>query len=466
MRVFRVVTSWVLILAAATAVEARQRRWYELYDEAIRHVQQGQWNEAEQKLLQAMKSGTRSGRSVLRYGSLRDDYFPEFYLGVIYLKTGRAQEALQQFAAARKANLNPQDSEFRSIADYESEATKATSRAAAPTTPAAPVPTAPAPAPAPAPNYGEQIGKLLATARAQLAQRNYNEAEQSANSARDIAVKQSLAPERTQAEAFLREVNGGRIASRVEEALTRRDPQAARRELNALVAALPDYRVDGLRTRIEQLENEGRVAAAGAVSKQFEEALSVARTQLTQGNFDVATQRATTARDLAIKQNLAAERTRAEALLREVGAARLAARVEDAVKRRDPAAARRELDAVTAAFPDYNVSSLRDSVAVLERQVRGEQLQRNAMRAFFGGSYQQALAALAEAEKLNALTARGYFYRACSLAAQAAATAKPAEDRRVADAKRSYAAASRARSEFQQDLRYISPKIRRLLGIS
>jgi hypothetical protein len=88
------------------------------------------------------------------------------------------------------------------------------------------------------------------------------------------------------------------------------------------------------------------------------------------------------------------------------------------------------------------------------------------MRAFFGGSYQQALAALAEAEKLNALTARGYFYRACSLAAQAAATAKPAEDRRVADAKRSYAAASRARGEFQQDLRYISPKIRRLLGIS
>jgi hypothetical protein len=307
---------------------------------------------------------------------------------------------------------------------------------------------------------------LLATARAQLAQRNYDDAEKTVTSARDIAVKQSLAPERTQADALLREVNGGRIASRVEEALTRRDPQAARRELNALTTAAPDYRVDGLRTRVEQLENDMRTTAAAAVGKQLEDALSGAQSQLAQRNFDAATQRATTARDLAIKQNLPAERTRAEALLREVAAARIAARVEDAVRRRDAAAARRELDAVTASFPEYNASTLRESVVVLERQVRGEQLQRAAMRAFFGGSYQQALAALAEAEKLNALTARGYFYRACSLAAQAAATAKPAEDRRVADAKRSYAAASRARSEFQQDLRYISPKIRRLLGIS
>jgi hypothetical protein len=460
MRVCRLIVTWVLIIAAVDAVAARQRRWYELYDEAIRHVQQGQWNEAEQKLLQAVKSGPRSGRSVLRYGSLRDDYFPEFYLGVIYLKTGKAQEALQQFEAARKANLNPQDSEFRLISDYEGEATKALARAAGPTTPPTP------PAPVPAPNYADQIAKLLTTGRAQLAQRNFDGAEQTATSARDLAVKQNLATERTQAEAFLREVTGGRIVARVEEALTRRDPQAARRELNALATALPEYRVDGLRTRIEQLETDIRTANASAVAKQLEEALSAARTQLVQGNFDAAAQRATTARDLAIKQNLPAERTRAEALLREVGAARLAARVDDAVKRRDAAAARRELDAVTSSFPEYNISNLRDAVVALERQVRGEQLQLNAMRAYFNGSYQQALAVLAEAEKLNALTARGHFYRACSLAAQAAATAKPAEDKRVADAKRSYAAAARARSEFQQDLRYISPKIRRLLGIS
>ena len=78
----------------------------------------------------------------------------------------------------------------------------------------------------------------------------------------------------------------------------------------------------------------------------------------------------------------------------------------------------------------------------------------------------RAMAILDDAEKLTPLTARGYFYRACSLAVSAitqgpgnAAQAKQLEN----DARRNYRIAARSRSEFQQDLQYVSPKIRQFL---
>src|SRR5688500_17985674 len=92
----RVVATLVLGLSLGAALIAQQR-WYDLYDEAIRHVQQQQWQEAETKLLQARKTGPASGRNVLRYGMLREAFFPEYYLGVVYLETNRPKQALEQF---------------------------------------------------------------------------------------------------------------------------------------------------------------------------------------------------------------------------------------------------------------------------------------------------------------------------------------------------------------------------------
>src|SRR5687768_3033260 len=93
----------VAIMLAAAGVVA-QARWYELYDEAVAHIQRGEYTTAEAKLLQAQKLNRRSGRNVLRHGMLRSDYFPEFYLGYVALMTGRPEEAANLFAQARKSN--------------------------------------------------------------------------------------------------------------------------------------------------------------------------------------------------------------------------------------------------------------------------------------------------------------------------------------------------------------------------
>ena len=146
----RLTAAVVLLVALSPNVGVAQSpTWFELYDEAIKHVQQGEYEQAEAKLLRAQKEGPASGRSVLRYGSLRPAYFPEYYLGIVYVSTGRSQEALDQFQRARKANINTRDAEFRAITTFEGQAKAAMSRASTAgggTTPA-PKPTPPVPGP-------------------------------------------------------------------------------------------------------------------------------------------------------------------------------------------------------------------------------------------------------------------------------------------------------------------------------
>lgn len=108
-----------LAVVLVSTSDAQQRRWFELYDEAIQHIRRSEWSLAETKLKQAQRDGPAPGRTVLRYGMLRDDFFPDFYLGVVYLNTDRPKEALQQFQVARTQKLNAQDREFVSIGDLE-----------------------------------------------------------------------------------------------------------------------------------------------------------------------------------------------------------------------------------------------------------------------------------------------------------------------------------------------------------
>src|SRR3954467_3016740 len=91
----------VMLACLATPVAARQSHWYELYDQAVAHIGRGELNEAEQKLLAAKKTGPKPGRDVLTYGTRRLDFFPDYYLGVVYLKRERYREALSEFELAR-----------------------------------------------------------------------------------------------------------------------------------------------------------------------------------------------------------------------------------------------------------------------------------------------------------------------------------------------------------------------------
>jgi hypothetical protein len=355
------------VVLAATIPAAQQPQWYELYDEAIQHIKTAEWAQAETKLLKARELGPPSGRSVLRYGSLRPPFFPEFYLGIVYQATGRPAEASTQFALARKSKINVRDDEFNQIGLYEGMA-----KTALLNKPSAPLPP-PKPDPKPDPPVNTDTGSKPAT------------------------------------------------------------------------------------------ENKGPSAADAS---QFAELLATASTQLSQRNFDAAQQSARSAADLAIRVGLTADRPRAEALLRDIDGARYADRVQKALDQRDAGAARSALTVLTVAAPTYPADALRGRVDQLERSLRTTDLYRNAMRAFFGGNYSQALSSLSEVEKLATLTPRGQFYRACSLAALAAASPNPSQDPRLVDARRLYAAASAAAGDgLREDLRYVSPKIRQLLGV-
>jgi tetratricopeptide (TPR) repeat protein len=345
-----------------------QQRWYEAYDEAIAHVKQQQWPEAEAKLLQARKLRPESGRNVLRYGMLRTDYFPDYYLGVVYLAMGRPKEALQMFAQAREANINTRSQEFREIDALTQRATELDERLARARNPPPPPPSE-------------------------------------------------------------------KPAKPVDEAKKEKPP------VEPPPPPPPDFRAE------------------------FEKLLSAANAQLQQGNLQAAEGNANAALEVATRRNLPAERSRAEGVLGQISGMRTATRIEDAIKRRDAATARREVDALVARSPNYDTTPLRRQVDQLERELQAGQLQRDAMRAFYAGEYQQSLSLLRQMDKLGAMTPRAHFYRACSLAAMVSTMTTPSDDR-MAEARQSLRLAARAPNEYRSDLAYISPRVLQLLGVA
>jgi tetratricopeptide (TPR) repeat protein len=313
----RVLLAATAVLLLVTLTNAQQRRWFELYDEAIQHVRRSEWTPAETKLQQAKKDGPAPGRTVLRYGMLRDDYFPDFYLGVVYLNTNRPKEALQAFQLARSQKLNVQDREFVPIADYENRAQRDAQRlAAADLAPALP-PLKPIDKPAPAGDPVPPVPVSTAPVPDPGAERK-------------------------------------RLETQFDQALQKRDLPTARQVLTELQKAVTDPKM----------------------------------------------------------------------------AAAYAARV-----------------------------------TTLDREIRLGASERSAMRAFFAGNYQQAVAAVnqIELELGGPLTPRGYFYRACGLAAQAL-RAPQVDTKALTEARRQYAEAMKSRQVIAPDRRYVSPRILQALG--
>jgi hypothetical protein len=477
MRRFRVSAALLLaVMLAATA--SAQSQWYALYDEAVKLVLAGEFQQAEAKLLQAKKEGPSPGRNVLRYGSLRAPFFPDYYLGLVYNGTQRPKEALEAFAAARASNIDARNNEFRLIGTQEAQARAALANVGSnPGSRGGPGPAVPTVDPKlEREKFVAQFEQLFASARTQLQQRSYEAAEGTATNARNLSIKQGLSAEQQRAENLLKEISGTRLAADVEDALNRKDPTAAQRALTVLSAAAPTFATDALKTRVDRLvrdstpvvpiapTNPGTNTAASIA--QFENLFNSAKTQLSQRNYAAAEQAANTASRLAIKQGIGQQyEQRADGLLRDIDIGRRATRVEAAIKGRDVSAARKELSALAAVYPTFDARPLSSQVDRIDNEINAGALQRNAMRAFFNGSYQDSLTMVAQIERTGLLNARAQFYRACSLAALAATSNNPSQDRRLADAKKFYAEAAKSPDQFKEDLRYISPKVRQLLGI-
>jgi tetratricopeptide (TPR) repeat protein len=339
----------VLALAAllapcvVTRVDARQA-WYQLYDQAIDHVNKREWQEAETKLLAAQKGAQQAGRGagpqVLRYGTIRGPFFPSYYLGVVYLNTGRPAQAAKLFEQARAEGVD----KVRGFT---------------------------------------QFTQLLAQAQAQA---------QSAGAKPPVVANNNTTPPPVTNPPTNTATNP---PAGDKPATTEKPAPPTQSNTNA---APPPITAPPVDTRAQQLERD-RNAAAQEVT------------------------RALTARDLSAA--LAAQ-------------SKLVA-----------------IDKAWATTGDLQIriNALRASIAA----------ERRAMLAFFGGNYQETLQVLRQLEGSGALSPRGYFYRACSLAA-IAMRENPRDAKGLDEARKQYArVTSGAMASLARDRQYVSPEILRVL---
>jgi hypothetical protein len=233
-RARRLTIACLVVMSAVLAAQGRDV-WDDLYREAIRHVRAREWRLAEQKLIESKKTGPESGRGVIRRGLLgRDDYFPEFYLGVVLLNTGRPALALPQFQTARQRGLNPKENEYRQIGEFEQQAA-AMIEAEKRNTPAPPDPR-------------DQFKAFLGQAQRAMNEGRLDDAEAAARQARALNVDNAAA------DAILTKLGSSRGATRLQQQL-RVNPGLP--ELRKLLA---EY--EGTGVSVEEVRK--RIAAAEA----------------------------------------------------------------------------------------------------------------------------------------------------------------------------------------------------------
>ena len=103
-------------------------QWYRTYDDALRSFNAQDYQTAEAGLKAAKKeaesAGRKPGRSVLRYGSLREPFIPDYWLGQLYTRLSGAatdatirskygQQAIDAFAVATSSGqVRERDPEY------------------------------------------------------------------------------------------------------------------------------------------------------------------------------------------------------------------------------------------------------------------------------------------------------------------------------------------------------------------
>ena len=106
-------------------VHARQtQRWYDAYRAGKQAAQRRDWVTAEKLLLQAKATGPKPSRRLLTYGDNYTEFIPDYWLGVVYLRTNRNAEAESSFRLVRSQNvIAAKDPEYAAFELQSREAT-------------------------------------------------------------------------------------------------------------------------------------------------------------------------------------------------------------------------------------------------------------------------------------------------------------------------------------------------------
>ncbi len=161
-RTLEVLWAAVFCLALSIAHGAgAQQRWIEAYDNGLAALKRGDGAAAEEYFKVAVDSGPKTRtQSVLRYGTRRAPFYPEYFLAMSYLQQGKASQAAELLRRVQRENLldrnapesaqlagniETADRQVQQLASVTAPAPTPASPTPTPSTPALPTPAAPPP---------------------------------------------------------------------------------------------------------------------------------------------------------------------------------------------------------------------------------------------------------------------------------------------------------------------------------
>ena len=113
-----------MLVSLLVSPAAAQTRWYDAYREAVRAIERRNWAAAEKLLAQAQTTGQKPSTRAYTYGDTYIRFFPDYYLGVVYLNTSRYREAEAAFARfASQKLITAKDPEYAAFERQSREAT-------------------------------------------------------------------------------------------------------------------------------------------------------------------------------------------------------------------------------------------------------------------------------------------------------------------------------------------------------
>lgn len=116
MRSSRAAVCFLLLLTASLFSEDL---WYASYESGMKAFQFGDWKKAEARLNAALKAQPAQGKHIKAYGTKFIRYIPQYYLGVISIRMGNYQEALERFEKVKAAKLIlPGDAEYAEMDQF------------------------------------------------------------------------------------------------------------------------------------------------------------------------------------------------------------------------------------------------------------------------------------------------------------------------------------------------------------
>jgi hypothetical protein len=243
----------VLLLVLGGSIPASAQTYFEHYDQALAHIARAEkltgaaadseWRDAERKLLAAKKVGPAPGRQRLRYGSWRQDFLPDYWLGIVYRRTRRPDQAVASLRStaslitAKAPERSRLDDELRlAQAEVDARLVAASAPASAPVAPPATPPSGVAqktdPPVVPVRNAGAD---LLGRARTELQQQRHAAAEQTAQLAR------AAGADAAQVDAVVHDARVGAAVGALEQELSNRSADGAQREVARLKELAPQH---------------------------------------------------------------------------------------------------------------------------------------------------------------------------------------------------------------------------------